>query len=160
MAGGGGIGVLVRHELAGSVVEVVRFSHRVMKVKIISGKVLYQFSLVYAPQVGRLDEEKSEFREKLEDEVAGILGKEGVIVGWDMNGHIGTMRVGYEEVVSCFSYGVNNRKGMAILDFCRNQNLVVLNTLFKKNREKYINYKSGDAETQLDLILMRKGRDI
>ena len=77
-----------------------------------------------------------------------------------MNGYIGAMRVGYEEVVGCFGYGVHNREGMAILDFCRNQNLVVLNTLFKKDRQKYITYKSGDAETQLDLILIRKGRDI
>ena len=55
---GGGVGVLVRHELAGSVVEVERFTHRVMKVKTIIEKVIYQFFLVYAPQVGRSDEEK------------------------------------------------------------------------------------------------------
>ena len=49
------------------------------------------------PQVGRSDEEESEFWEKLEDEVAGISGEEGVIVGGgDMNGHIGAIRVGYE----------------------------------------------------------------
>ena len=40
MAGGCGVGVLVRHELAGSVVEVERFSHRVMKVKTVIGKLL------------------------------------------------------------------------------------------------------------------------
>ena len=67
---------------------------------------------------------------------------------------------GYEEVVGCFGYGVHNREGMDILDFCRNQNLVVLNTLFKNDNEKYIPYKRGDAETQLDLILMRKRKDI
>ena len=39
----GTVGVLVRHELAGSVVEVERFSHRVMKDKIVIGKVIYQF---------------------------------------------------------------------------------------------------------------------
>ena len=81
-------------------------------------------------------------------------------MGGDMNGNIGATRVGCEEVVDCFGYGVHNREGMALLDFCRNQNLVVLNTLFQKDREKYITYKSGDAETQLDLILMRKIRDI
>ena len=78
-------------------------------------------------------------------------------MGGDMNGHVGTMRVGYEEDVGCFGYGVYNREGVAILDFSRNQNLVVLNTLFKKDRDKYITYKSGDGKTQLDLILMRKG---
>ena len=138
MEGGGGVGVLVRHELAGGVVEVKSFNHRVMKVKIVIGKVIYQVFSVYAPEVGRSEEEKSEFWEKLEDEVAGISGEECVIVGRDMNGHIGDMRVGYEEVVGCFGYGVHNCEVMAILDFCKNQNLVVLNTLFKKDREKYI----------------------
>ena len=99
MVGGGGVGVLVRHERAGSVVEVERFSHRVMKVKIIIGKVIYQLFLVYTPPVGRSDEEKSEFWEKLEDEVAAISGEEGVIVGGDMKCHIGTMRDGYKSLV-------------------------------------------------------------
>ena len=159
MAGGVGVGVLVRHELAWSVVEVERFSHRVMKVKIVIRKVIYQFFSVYASQVGRSDE-KSEFWENLEDEVAEISGEEGVIVGGDMNGYIGAMRVGHEEVVGCFGYGVHNHEGMAILDFGKNQNLAVLYTLFKKDREKYITYKSGDAETHLNLILLRKGMDI
>ena len=52
--GGGGVGVLVRHELAGSVVEVERFSHRVMKVKIVIGKVIYQVFSVYAPPGGEV----------------------------------------------------------------------------------------------------------
>ena len=43
MEGGGCVGVLVRHERAGSVVKVERFSHRVMKVKIVIEKVIYQF---------------------------------------------------------------------------------------------------------------------
>ena len=81
MESGGGVGVLVRHKLAGSVVEVERFSHRVMKVNIVIGKVIYQVFSVHAPQVGRSDEEKSEFWEKLEYEVAGISGEEGVIMG-------------------------------------------------------------------------------
>ena len=74
MEGGGGVGVRVRHELTGSIVEIERFSHRVMKLKIVIGKVIYQVFLVYAPQVGRSDEEKSEFWENLKDEVAGISG--------------------------------------------------------------------------------------
>ena len=53
MEGGGGVDVLVKHKLAGSVVEVERFSHRVMKVKIVIGKVIYQVFSVYALQVGR-----------------------------------------------------------------------------------------------------------
>ena len=58
----------------------LRDCHRVMKDKIVIGKVIYHVFSVYAPQVGTSDE-KSEFWEKLEDEVAGISGEEGVIVG-------------------------------------------------------------------------------
>ena len=43
-----------------------------------------------------------------------------------------------------------------MLDFCSNRQLEILNTYFNKDREKYITYKSGDAEMQLDLILIKK----
>ena len=46
-----------------------------MKVKIVIGKVIYQFFSAYATQVGRLDGEKSEFWENLEDDGAGSQGR-------------------------------------------------------------------------------------
>lgn len=39
---------------------------------------------------------------------------------------------------------------------CENHELRLLNTYFKKEREKYITYKSGDNVIQVDLIIMRK----
>ena len=36
----------------------------------------------------------------------------------------------------------------------------MINTMFKKDREKKITYKSGGAETQTDFILFRKARGI
>jgi hypothetical protein len=38
---------------------------------------------------------------------------------------------------------------------CKNDSLRVLNTYFKKDWEKLIIYKSGGAETQIDLVLMK-----
>ena len=51
-------------------------------------------------------------------------------------------------------------EGGTVLDFCRNHQLKILNTYFKKDREKYITYKSGGAETQIDLILTKKVRGV
>ena len=77
-----------------------------------------------------------------------------------MNGHIGMDRAGYEEVLGRYGFGDRNAEGEPVLDLCKNHDLRVLNTYFKKPREKLITYKSGELSTQLDLILMRKKRGI
>ena len=59
-----------------------------------------------------------------------------------------------------FGFGGQNAEGGTVLDFCRNHQLQILNTYFKKDREKYITYKSGGAEIQIDLILMKKVRGV
>ncbi len=56
--------------------------------------------------------------------------------------------------------GERNQEGERILEFCQSRVLKVLNTMFKKGREKKINYKSGGAETQIDYLLLRKDREI
>ena len=59
-----------------------------------------------------------------------------------------------------YGYGNKNREGEMILEFCKNQNLKILNSFFKKDKNKTVTYVSGGAETQLDLILMRSRTDI
>ena len=59
-----------------------------------------------------------------------------------------------------FGFGIRNTEGGTVLDFCRNHQLQILNTHFMKDREKYIAYTSGAAETQLDLILIMKMRGV
>ena len=51
-------------------------------------------------------------------------------------------------------------EGEKILDFCQSRELRVSNTMFKKDRERKITYKSGGAETQIDFILLRKDREL
>ena len=85
---------------------------------------------------------------------------EGIIIGGDLNGHIGANRDGFAEVMGPYGYGNRNREGETILEFCKNQNLRILNSFFKKDKNKTVTYVSGGAETQLDLILMRPRRDI
>ena len=59
-----------------------------------------------------------------------------------------------------YGYGDQNDDGVALLDLCKNQCLKVANTYFRKDREKLITYKSGDAATQLDLVLCRPRSDL
>lgn len=94
-----GVGIFVKQDLVDSVIEVERYTDRIIKVEMVLGKVVYHIFSVYAPQVGRTAQEKQEFWERLEDEVAKVPDTEGLIVGGDMNGHVGSTREGYEDII-------------------------------------------------------------
>ena len=153
--GTNGVGLLVKQDLAERVLEVERFSDRVMKIKILLGKVVCHVFSAYAPQAGRTAQEKDEFWELLEEEVARVPNAEGLIVGGDLNGHVGTNRDSFSDIMGPYGFGTSNREGTTILEFCKHQNLRILNTYFKKDKYKTVTYASGGSETQVDLVLMR-----
>ena len=160
LSGANGVGILMRQELAENVIEVERFCDRIMRIKMVLGRAIYHVFSVYAPQAGRPTVEKDDFREKLEDILAAINDEEGVIIGGDLNCHLGTDNTGYEEVMGLYGYGVQNEDGVALLDVCKNHHLKVANTIFRKAPEKLITYKSGGVSTQIDLILWKSRKDI
>ena len=55
------VGIFIKYELAKDVIEVERFGENMMKVKMVIGKTVYHIFSVYAPQVGRSEDEKAEF---------------------------------------------------------------------------------------------------
>ena len=61
--GTGGVGIFLCEDLVQNVIEVVRFSDRCMKIKMVLGKCVYHIISAYAPQVGRPAEDKESFRE-------------------------------------------------------------------------------------------------
>ena len=52
-----------------------------------------------------------------------------IIIG-DWNGHVGTDRLGVENIIGSFGVGERNAEGRRILDFCLTQNLAIMNTFF------------------------------
>ena len=154
------MGILVQHDLVERVLEVVRFNDWLMKIKILVGKTVCHIYSAYAPQVGRTAQEKEAFWEKLEDEVGSMSNPECLVITGDLNGHIGVERRGYEDAIGPYSFGSKNPEGEKILEFCMNQRLKILNTFFKKDRNKVVTYSSGDSETQIDFVLMRQSTGV
>ena len=76
-----------------------------------------------------------------------------LVIGEDMNGHVGRDRNGFEDVMGIDEYGERNADGENILEICQSRRLKILNTMFKKEVKKKITYKNGDRETQVDYIL-------
>lgn len=64
--------MLITHELVENMIELVRVSDRMMKVKIVFGKLVFQILPVNALQVQRPEEEKREIWERLEAKLLGF----------------------------------------------------------------------------------------
>ena len=156
VAGLSGTGVIVEEKLIEKVVEVVRVNERLMMMKIIVGKSLVNVVSAYAPQVGRSQSEKDEFWESVWKLIEGIKEAESIILGGDLNGHVGKNSDGFEEIHGGHGYGVRNAEGERILEFGEAASMIVCGTQFKKEESKLVSYSSGGSNTTVDYLMTRK----
>ena len=110
----------------------------------------------YAPQTGRSQTEKEEFWRQVEGVIMNTDINQEVIVGGDMNGHVGQVANGFHEAHGNFGYGTRNAEGERILEFAEAMGYVVTNTLFKKRQSHLVTYESGGNKTAVDMILIKR----
>jgi hypothetical protein len=154
--GTGGVGFLVAEDLADKILSVKRIDHRLMSLRVLADDKIIHLLSAYAPQCGRSQEEKDKFYDSLMDNITAVPEAEFLIVGGDLNGHVGSKVNGFRGIHGGQGYGTTNEGGIRILDLCSAVKLVVTNTFFKKPDSQIITYKSGDARTQVDYILVRQ----
>jgi hypothetical protein len=58
--------------------------------------------------------------------------------------------------MSIYGVGERNREGEIVRLVCQARGLQLVNTKFKKDKEKLITYKSGGAITHIDFMLDRR----
>ncbi|GKG21374.1 craniofacial development protein 2-like protein, partial [Tanacetum coccineum] len=81
---------------------------------VIDGEIVNVVS-AYAPQVGLNDEVKMIFWEALDELVRECPPDQRLIIGGDLNGHIGAATDEYTGVHGGFGYGARNEEGRMIL---------------------------------------------
>ncbi|MGL4931832.1 MAG: endonuclease/exonuclease/phosphatase family protein, partial [Aeromonas sp.] len=151
-----GVAIIISKKLRDNVVEVSRISDRLISIKIDTGSVILRVVSCYAPQIGCTDAEKEEFWHKFDDHLRSITINEHLLVGGDLNGHVGALRDGYEQVHGGQGYGTRNKEGVQILDCAEAHDLVIANTFFKKRDSHLATYTSGGRSTQIDYWLIRR----
>ena len=156
----GGVGILVKEDLFEDAIMMERVNDRIIKIQMVLGQKVCNIFSVYAPQAGRTEDEKEAFWGVLDDEVMKIPEAESLIIAGDLNGHVGSERENFEDIMGANGFGNRNREGERILDFCQSKELKIVNTMFKKDKEKLITYKSGRAKTQTDYILMKREEEM
>ncbi|XP_065323135.1 craniofacial development protein 2-like [Gordionus sp. m RMFG-2023] len=127
-----------------------------MAIKMFFGRKLYNIISAYVPQIGRSEEEKDIFWDSLLGVTSKLANEERIILAGYLNGHVGASSEGYERVHGGFSYGMRNLEGERILDFSDATDMIICNTMFKKESEKLMNYKSGSTKSAVDYLLLRR----
>jgi hypothetical protein len=88
--------------------------------------------------------------------VSGVPISEKLFIRGDLNGHVGSTRVGFDGVHRGFEYESRNQEGEGILNFALAYDLIVANTFFRKIFFHLITFSSGQHCSQIDFILTRK----
>jgi hypothetical protein len=96
-----------------------------------------------------------QFWEELDALVSSVPISEKLFIG-DLDGYVGSTRVGLDGVHGGFGYGSRNQEGEGILNFALAYDLIVANTLFRKRISHLITFSSGQHWSQIDFILVRR----
>nr|GEX28947.1 craniofacial development protein 2-like [Tanacetum cinerariifolium] len=108
-----GVGVILAGRLKDIVVQVIMSSDRIMAITmIIKGETINVIS-AYAPQVGLSDAEKKSFWDALDKIVREFPIDQRLIIGGDLNSHIGATTEGYAGVHEGFGFRDRNEEGQA-----------------------------------------------
>jgi exonuclease III len=112
---------------------------------------------VYMPTSSPTEEEMEEVYEQMEEVLGQVKGKENLIVMGDWNAVVGEGKEGRS--IRNFRLGKRNANGERLVEFCNEKNVVIANTLFEQQGQRWYTWKmSGDiARYQIDYMLV-KGR--
>ena len=81
-----------------------------------------------------------------------------MIVGADLNGHVGSRNNVIEWVHGGHGIGDRNLEGERMVDFAMASDLAIVNTFFTKKMEHLVTYRSGGRNTQIDYFMYRRQR--
>ena len=79
-----------------------------------------------------------------------------LLVCGDLNGHVGKTSCGFEGLHGRHGYGVRNPEGTRILELCVAADLVIANTFFTMCDSQLLIFRSCNAYSQIDYILVHK----
>jgi hypothetical protein len=88
--------------------------------------------------------------------VSSVSISEKLFIGGNLNGHVGSTRVGFDGVHGGSGYGSRNQEGDGILNFVLVYDLIIANTLFRKRVSYLVTFSSGQHCSQINFILTRR----
>ena len=150
------ISIVVRKELAESVLEVKNVSDRLLAMKLeVKGYILNIVS-AYAPQVNNSMEEKNDFWEDLNGLIESVSKQKRIVLDANLNGHVNEGNIGDEKIMGRYGAGTKNKEGSMVVNFAKRMDLAIVNIYFKKKDEHKVMCKSGGKSTPVDYVMCRR----
>ena len=87
-------------------------------------------------------EEKKDFWEVLDGLIESVSKEERIVLGADLNGHVGEGNIGDDKIMGGYGAGTINKEELMVVDFGKRIDLAVVNTYFKKKDEHRETYKN------------------
>jgi hypothetical protein len=150
-----GVHIVLDKSLKDGVVDIKRQGDMIILVKLLVGDLVFNVISTYAPQTSLNESIKRQFWEQLDALVSSVPISEKLFIA-DLNGHVGSTRVGFDGVHGGFGYESRNQKGEGILNLALAYDLFVMNTLFKNRVSHLVTFSSGQHCSQIDFILARR----
>ncbi|XP_066969277.1 uncharacterized protein [Macrobrachium rosenbergii] len=128
------VGIVLSGELKNTVIEVQRKNDSIIRLKMCFGGEILNIISAYAPQVGCTEEEKGNFWRDMAGVMQEVEEHERVIVGADLNGHVGCENEVIGRVHGGHGIGERNPQGESVVDFAVALDMATVNTFLKKKR--------------------------
>ena len=98
---------------------------------------------VYALSSNAEEAEVERFYEDLQD-LLELTPKKGVLIIGDWNAKVGSQEI--PGVTGKFGIGVQNEAGERLIEFCRENPLVIANTFFQQHKRRLYTWTSPDGQ--------------
>ena len=122
----------------------VRFQGKPFNIKVIQ---------VYAPNSNAEEAEVERFYEDLQELLELTPQKDVLFIIGDWNAKVGSQEI--PGVTGKFGLGVQNEAGQRLIEVCKENSLVIANTLFQQHKTRLYTWTSPDGQyqNQIDYIL-------
>ncbi|EYB89511.1 hypothetical protein Y032_0231g3017 [Ancylostoma ceylanicum] len=94
---------------------------------------------------------KDDFWMLLDEKTVEVPMEDTIVVAGDLNGRVGAAKDGYR-CHGGFRYGTRIDDGERI--FGDSHDVVIMNTKFRKRPSHLVSFYSGNAQTQIDFVLI------
>jgi hypothetical protein len=142
--------------LKDGVVDIKRQGDMIILVKLLIVDLIFNVISAYTLQIGLNESVKMQFWEELDALISSMSISEKFFIGGDLNGHVGSTRVGFDGVHEGFRFESRNQEGESILNFALAYDLIVANTLFRNRVSHLLTFTSGRHCSQIEFILVRR----
>ena len=151
-----GVALILDRHHSERVIKTIKKNDRMMLTVIEAEPANIAIIQVYMPTTQHDDDEIEEMYEQIEELIQETKRNDYLILMGDWNAIVGEGRDGQE--TGAFGLGSRNPRGQQFVDFCKQHQMTITNTLFEQNYRRRYTWKSpGDRmRCQIDYIAVRQ----